>query len=83
MVNASSCTFELVCWRHQRAQWEYEARSCYWISLGEYSSYVINPVDTDTEGAITSVRINRVSVLSGLNVGKMYGSFRRDKANCP
>ena len=28
-------------WRHQRAQWEYEARSCYWIWLGEYSSHDI------------------------------------------
>ena len=32
----------IVYWRHQRAQWEYEARSRYWICLGEYSSFVIN-----------------------------------------
>ena len=31
----------IVYWSHQRAQWEYEARSRYWIWLGEYSSYVI------------------------------------------
>ena len=30
-----------------------------------------NPVDTDNEGAIESVRINGVSVLSGLNLEKM------------
>ena len=28
--------------RHQRAQWEHEARSRYRIWIGEYSSYVIN-----------------------------------------
>ena len=32
----------IVYWCHQRAQWEYEARSRYWIWIGEYSSYVIN-----------------------------------------
>ena len=31
----------IVYWRHQHAQWEYEAQSRYWIWLGEYSSYVI------------------------------------------
>ena len=31
----------IIYWRHQRAQWEYEARSRYWIWLGQYSSYVI------------------------------------------
>ena len=30
-----------------------------------------NPVNTDTEGAIESVRINWVSVLSRLNLEKM------------
>ena len=30
-----------------------------------------NPVNTDTEGAIESVRINGVSVLSRLNLEKM------------
>ena len=30
-----------------------------------------NPVKTDTEGAIESVRINGVSVLSRLNLEKM------------
>ena len=30
-----------------------------------------NPVNTDTEGVIESVRINEVSVLSGLNLEKM------------
>ena len=43
-----------------------------------------NPVTTDTEGAIESVCINVVSVLSGFYLKKMYGfSFPRDKANCP
>ena len=41
-------------------------------------------VNKDTEGAIESVSINRVSVLNGLNLEKLYGpSFPRDKANCP
>ena len=31
----------VVYWRHQLAQWEYEARLRYWIWLGEYSSFVI------------------------------------------
>ena len=31
----------IVYWRNQRAQLEYEARSRYWIWLGEFSSYVI------------------------------------------
>ena len=48
------CTYETSwedCWaqktsrysllRHKRAQWEYEARSGYWIWIGEYSSYCI------------------------------------------
>ena len=44
----------------------------------------VEPVDKYTEGTIDSVRINSVSVLSGLNLEKMYGlSFPRDKANCP
>ena len=30
-----------------------------------------NPVNTDTEGPIESVRINRVSTLNGLNLEKM------------
>ena len=30
-----------------------------------------NPVNTDTEGPIESVRINRVSALRGLNLEKM------------
>ena len=42
-----------------------------------------NPVNMDSEGAIESVHINRVSVISGLNLEKMKGlSFPRDKANC-
>ena len=42
------------------------------------------PVNTDTEGVKESVRINGLSVLSGLNLEKMKGlSFPRDKANCP
>ena len=41
-------------------------------------------VNKDTEGAIESVGINRMSVLNGLNLEKLYGpSFPRDKANCP
>ena len=31
-----------VCWRHERAQWEYEARSCNWIWLDKFTSNVIN-----------------------------------------
>ena len=31
----------------------------------------VKPVNTDTEGAIERVRINWVSVLSGLNLEKM------------
>ena len=43
-----------------------------------------NPINTDTKGAIESVRIYRLSVLSGLNFREMKGlSFPRDKANCP
>ena len=39
-----------------------------------------NPFNTDTDGAIKSVRFNRVSVISGLNLEKMYGlSFPREK----
>ena len=30
-----------VLWRHQRAQWEYEARSRNWIWLHKFTSYVI------------------------------------------
>ena len=30
-----------------------------------------NAVNADSDGAIESVRINRLSVLSGLNLGKM------------
>ena len=41
-------------------------------------------VNTDIEGSVESVRINEVSVLSGLNLEKMKGVFSpRDKANCP
>jgi len=41
-------------------------------------------VNTDIEGSVESVRINEVSVLSGLNLEKMKGVFfPRDKANCP
>ena len=58
MVNDSPCTAEpwrhgretskltktrgIVYRRHQRAQWEFVARSRYWIWLGEFSNYVIN-----------------------------------------
>ena len=39
-----------------------------------------NPFNTDTDGAIKSVRFNRVSIISGLNLEKMYGlSFSREK----
>ena len=31
-----------VCWRHERAQKEYEARSRNWIWLDKFTSYVIN-----------------------------------------
>ena len=48
------------------------------------SNVTVKPVHTDTEGATEIVRINSVSVLSGLNREKMYGiSFPRDKVNCP
>ena len=30
-----------VCWRHVRAQWEYETRSRNWIWLDKFASYVI------------------------------------------
>ena len=30
-----------VCWRHERAQQEYEARSRNWIWLDKFTSYVI------------------------------------------
>jgi len=43
-----------------------------------------NPVNADTEGAIESVGINRVSVLSELNLEKMYGLYPgKDKENAP
>ena len=35
----------IVYWRYQRAQWEYVARSCYCIWLGEFCTYVI--IDKD------------------------------------
>ena len=37
----STQELKIVYWSHERAQWEYEARSRYWIRLGEHSSYVI------------------------------------------
>ena len=61
MVNASSCTTELwmhsgdvlaglqssqqLKENHQLAQWEYVARSRFWIWLGEFSSYVLTQDD--------------------------------------
>ena len=42
-----------------------------------------DPVITDTEGAIESVLIKGVSVLSRLNLEKISGFFPRDKENCP
>ena len=33
-----------VCWRHERAQLEYEARSRNWIWLDKFTSYVIKLV---------------------------------------
>ena len=43
-----------------------------------------NPLNADIEGGIDSVHINGVSVLSGLNLGKMRGlSFPSDKEKCP
>ena len=41
----------------------------------------LNPINTDTEGKIESVRINRVSVLSELNLEKM--SFDLSKGTKP
>ena len=42
----------------------------------------VKPVHTDTEGTIGNVRINSVSVLSGLNTEEMNGlSFPRDKVS--
>ena len=42
-----------------------------------------NLVNTDTEGAIESFRINGVSVFSRLNLENMWGfSFPGDKATC-
>ena len=44
----------------------------------------VKPVHTDTDGTIGNVRINSVSVLSGLNTEEMNGlSFPRDKVICP
>ena len=39
---------------HQRAQWEYVARSSYWIWLGEYSSYVMIPLMTTNSVIVSS-----------------------------
>ena len=39
-----------VCWRHQRAQWEYEARSHNWIWLHELTSYVI--IESEINGEL-------------------------------
>ena len=42
-----------------------------------------NPVTLDTEGAIENVHIDEVSIISRLNLEKMYGlSYPMDKANC-
>ena len=44
------------------------------------SFFQSNLINTDTLGVMESVRINGVSILSGLNVGKMYGlSSLKDK----
>ena len=40
--------------RHQRAQWEYVARSSYWIWLGKYSSYVMIPLMTTNSVIVSS-----------------------------
>ena len=33
-----------ICWHHERAQEEYEARLCNWIWLDKFTSYVINVI---------------------------------------
>ena len=43
-----------------------------------------NPINTDTDGTYHSVRVNRVSVLSGLNLEKIHELlFHWNKRNCP
>ena len=43
-----------------------------------------NPVNTDTNATCHSVRVNRVSLLRGLVLEKIYGLlYRRDKRNRP
>ena len=37
-----------VCWRHERAQKEYEARSRNWIWLDKFTSYVIITLFSDS-----------------------------------
>ena len=37
----------LVCWRHERAQWEYEARLRNWIWSDKFTSYVIMNIRPD------------------------------------
>ena len=41
------------------------------MKMTEINEFQSNPVNTDTKGALESFRINRVSVLSGLNLRKM------------
>ena len=43
-----------------------------------------NPINMDTNGTCHSVRVNQVSVLSGLNLEKIYELlFHWKKRNCP
>ena len=37
-----------VCWRHECAQWEYEARSRNWIWSDKFTSYVIINITVDS-----------------------------------
>ena len=56
----------LVCWRHERAKWEYEARSRNWIWLDKFISYVIKKVINSraTGGLVTLLDIPDFRFLS-------------------
>ena len=48
------------------SEWIVTVNSIWWVTLQW------NPVNTDTNGTCHSVRVNRVSVLSGLILEKIY-----------
>ena len=53
--------------QHEKIRW-WEMTIFHLVMRQEMQS---KPINTDTEGATESVHINRVSVLSGLNLEKM------------